>query len=76
MNRPDPERPQDGAPPARVTVVLPTIGRPELVRSCLDSLARCEPRADEILVIDSSKDDDVANVAAWYAGLKVTVTVP
>jgi GT2 family glycosyltransferase len=67
VNHLDPKRPQHGAPAARVTVVLPTIGRPELVRSCLDSLARCEPRADEILVIDSSKDDDVANVVAGFA---------
>jgi GT2 family glycosyltransferase len=57
----------DGAP-APVTVVLPTIGRPELVRSCLDSLARCEPRAAEILVVDSSDDGDVADVVAGFAG--------
>jgi GT2 family glycosyltransferase len=47
---------------------LPTIGRPELVRSCLDSLARCEPRAAEILVIDSSDDDAVANVVRGFTG--------
>ena len=49
-----------------VTVVLPTIGRPELVRACLGSLARCEPRADEILVVDSSDDDLVAGVVAGF----------
>jgi GT2 family glycosyltransferase len=59
----------NGAAPAPVTVVLPTIGRPELVRSCLDSLARCEPRADEILVVDSSDDGEVANVVAGFAGV-------
>jgi GT2 family glycosyltransferase len=52
--------------PAPVSVVLPTIGRPELVRSCLDSLARCEPRAAEILVVDSSDDDLVAGVVAGF----------
>ena len=52
--------------PAPVSVVLPTIGRPELVRACLDSLARCEPRADEILVVDSSDDDLVAGVVAGF----------
>jgi GT2 family glycosyltransferase len=56
--------------PAPVTVVLPTIGRPELVRSCLDSLARCEPRAAEILVVDSSDDGDVADVVAGFAGAR------
>ena len=67
MNRLEPERSQDAAAAAPVTVVLPTIGRPALVRSCLDSLARCDPRADEILVIDSSEDDDVAGVVAGFA---------
>jgi GT2 family glycosyltransferase len=52
--------------PAPVSVVLPTIGRPELVRACLGSLARCEPRADEILVVDSSNDDLVAGVVAGF----------
>jgi GT2 family glycosyltransferase len=69
MNRPEPEPSQDGGAAAPVTVVLPTIGRPALVRSCLDSLARCDPRADEILVIDSSEDDDVADVVAGFAAV-------
>jgi GT2 family glycosyltransferase len=50
-----------------VTVVLPTIGRPELIKNCLESLARCVPRADEILVVDSSDDDAVENVVAGFA---------
>jgi GT2 family glycosyltransferase len=67
MNRLVPDPSQDGGAAVPVTVVLPTIGRPALVRSCLDSLARCDPRADEILVIDSSEDDDVADVVAGFA---------
>lgn len=51
---------------APVTVVLPTIGRAELVRECLASLERCEPAADEILVVDSSPDDAVARVVASF----------
>jgi GT2 family glycosyltransferase len=47
--------------------VLPTIGRPELVEECLASLARCSPRADEILVVDSSPDDTVVQVVARFA---------
>jgi GT2 family glycosyltransferase len=50
-----------------VTVVLPTIGRPELIRRCLESLSSCEPRADEILVIDSSDESAVADVVAGFA---------
>jgi len=57
----------DGAAVAAVSVVLPTIGRPDLVRACLDSLARCQPRADEILVIDSSDDELVAGIVADFA---------
>jgi GT2 family glycosyltransferase len=50
-----------------VTVVLPTIGRPELVRQCLESLAACDPRADDILVIDSSHDGAVSDTVAEFA---------
>lgn len=52
---------------APVTVVLPTIGRPELIRSCLASLAACEPGPDEILVVDSSEDSAVERVVADFA---------
>jgi GT2 family glycosyltransferase len=51
---------------APVTVVLPTIGRAELLRNCLESLSRCNPRADEILIIDSSKDDAVERVVERF----------
>lgn len=50
-----------------VAVLLPTIGRPELVRACLGSLSQCDPRADEILVIDSSEDEDVAKVVSAFS---------
>ena len=52
-----------------VTVVLPTIGRSKLVRSCLESLERCSPRADEILVVDSSVDGAVAEVASAFSSV-------
>jgi glycosyltransferase involved in cell wall biosynthesis len=48
------------------TVVLPTIGRPELIRACLESLARCDPRAEEILVVDSSDADGVADAVTEF----------
>ena len=40
----------------RVTVVVPTIGRPAQLRETLASLARCEPLAAEVLVIDQSPE--------------------
>lgn len=54
---------------APVTVVLPTIGRPRLIRTCLESLASCEPRAGEILVVDSSVDADVERVVAAFSSV-------
>jgi GT2 family glycosyltransferase len=60
-------RSKGGASAAPVTVVLPTIGRPELIRACLDSLAACRPRAEEIIIVDSSEDEAVADVAADFA---------
>lgn len=59
--------PVAGSGAASASVVLPTIGRPELVRACLASLAECDPRADEILVIDSSEESAVADVVADFA---------
>ena len=56
-----------------VTVVLPTIGRPELLRQCLDSLAACDPRAAEILVVDSSEDDAVSDVVADFTPAARTI---
>lgn len=59
----------------RVTVVLPTIGRPELIGACLESLARCDPRADEVLVVDSSDDGAVADVVRgfeWAGASRIT----
>jgi GT2 family glycosyltransferase len=51
------------------SVVLPTIGRPDLIRGCLASLARCVPRAAEILVVDSSSDEAVAAVVAEFESI-------
>jgi GT2 family glycosyltransferase len=53
------------SPPAPVTVVVPTIGRPELLRSCLESLVRCDPQADEILVVDQSSESMARVVETW-----------
>jgi GT2 family glycosyltransferase len=57
----------------QATVVLPTLGRPELLRQCLGSLARCTPRADEILVVDSSADTAVEDAvhAFLHVGARV-----
>jgi glycosyltransferase involved in cell wall biosynthesis len=54
---------------APVSVVIPTIGRPAQLRSCLESLARCTPRAAEIVVVDQSGGDEVAAVVARFEEL-------
>lgn len=50
-----------------MSVVLPTIGRAALLRECLASLERCDPRADEVVVVDSSSGDTVAEVVSAFA---------
>jgi GT2 family glycosyltransferase len=49
-----------------VSVVVPTVGRPELLERCLASLGRCRPRADEVLVVDQSAGEVVAAVVAGH----------
>jgi glycosyltransferase involved in cell wall biosynthesis len=56
-----------------VTVVVPTIGRPELLEACLASLAACQLRADEVLVVDQSGGDAVRSVVEAYASAGVRV---
>lgn len=55
------------AAPLPATVVIPTVGRPGLLRNSLDSLARCEPRADDIVVVDQSGSSAVGQVVAQFA---------
>jgi len=49
-----------------VSVVVPTIGRAELLRTCLASVVACAPRAAEIVVADQS---DGAEVEPLVQGL-------
>jgi GT2 family glycosyltransferase len=60
-------RPVETALP--VSVVIPTIGRPDELRTTLTSLAACRPRAAEILVVDQSRAPQVAAVVAEFAGV-------
>jgi glycosyltransferase involved in cell wall biosynthesis len=43
-----------------VTVAIPTIGRLEPLRRCLESVMASDPRPAEILVVDQSHDPDLA----------------
>lgn len=50
-----------------VSVAIPTIGRLELVEQCLASLAACDPRPAEILVVDQSGDEAMSKLVERYA---------
>jgi GT2 family glycosyltransferase len=56
-----------------VSVVIATVGRPALLRACLDSLAACRPRAAEILVVDQSGTDETSNVVERFADVSARV---
>jgi GT2 family glycosyltransferase len=45
-----------------LSVVVPTIGRSELLAACLDSILACEPPPDEVLVVDQSRDNAVRDL--------------
>jgi glycosyltransferase involved in cell wall biosynthesis len=52
-----------------VSVVIPTVGRPRLLAQCLESLARCRPRAAEVLVVDQSGEREVAELVERFSGI-------
>lgn len=58
---------------APVSVVIPTAGRVALLRRCLESVCSCDPRADEVLVVDQSGSADLARVVAEFAGCQLIV---
>ncbi len=43
-----------------VSVVIPTIGRRGLLEQCLRAVLACDPRADEVVVVDQSGGTEVA----------------
>jgi GT2 family glycosyltransferase len=49
-----------------VSVVVPTSGRVERLRACLESLSRCVPRAEEVVVVDQSGDPRVAEAVERF----------
>ena len=51
-----------------VTVAIPTIGRLEPIRRCLESLRACVPAPAEILVVDQSHDSALAELVADVVG--------
>jgi len=52
-----------------VSVVVPTAGRAELVRQCLESLAKCDPHASEIVIVDQSRGQEIADIVSGFADI-------
>ncbi len=48
--------------PAAVSVVIPTIGRVELLAPCLRSVLACVPAAAEVVLVDQSRGADVTRL--------------
>ena len=51
---------------ARTSVIVITLNRPDYVRKCLQCLEMQEPHPDQIIVVDSSKDDVTTAVVAEF----------
>ena len=65
---------EEMAPFLPASVVVPTIGRTELLRRCLESLLACRPLPAEILVVDQSRGSAVTDLAgALDEGKRVRV---
>ena len=56
-----------------ISVVIPTIGRVELLRGCLDALAHCRPLANEVVIVDQSGGADVSRLVESYGGIGARV---
>jgi GT2 family glycosyltransferase len=54
---------------ARTSVIVITLNRPDYVRKCLDALRSQEPPPDQIIVVDSSKDDLTKQMTANFPGV-------
>ena len=56
-----------------VAVLIPTIGRADRLRVCLQSLAECKPPPAEVVVVDQSRGGVVARVVGEVPRLDTTV---
>jgi GT2 family glycosyltransferase len=50
------------------SVIVPTLGRLELLPACLESLLACEPRAEEIIIVAQGELDGVAELVSGFKG--------
>ena len=56
-----------------MSVVVPTVGRADLLRACLASVLACRPGPDEVVVVDQSGHDVAGAIAAELADPRIRV---
>src|SRR4051794_22536844 len=44
-----------------VSVIIPTIGRPEYLRKCLESITKQTLKVSEVIIVDASDNSDTYN---------------
>src|SRR5688500_17594055 len=54
----------------RFSVVIPTLGRPEILHRTLMSLAACDPAPDEVIVVDGDDTRSAESVVSEIASGK------
>ena len=54
----------------RLSIVIPTYNRPDLLRACLASVCRFAPKQTEIVVVDDASPVHVASVVAEFSGVR------
>jgi GT2 family glycosyltransferase len=59
------------APPVAISVVIPTVGRPDPLRRCLETVTGCRPAPEEILVLDQSHAPAVAAVVSDFPEVRL-----
>jgi GT2 family glycosyltransferase len=59
-----------------LTVIVPTVGRPELLERCLASIAAARPAPEEILVVDQSEDGATRALAVRFPRVRVERSEP
>jgi GT2 family glycosyltransferase len=59
--------------PVPVSTVIPTIGRPRLLRRCLESIGASNRLPDEVLIVDQSRGDEIARAAMDVLGKRARI---
>jgi GT2 family glycosyltransferase len=52
-----------------VSTLVPTIGRPNLLQSLLESLAGCRPAPAEVIVVDQSGESEIRRIVEGFAAV-------